>query len=175
MKKPIFVVVSVALVVIGLAAAGQATAEALSVAAATNLSAQAANQLVVDWVLTFSSAGPSINLDKGDRSYGEFDLYAEGTVGIEDPTGEGKWDGVATEPVGTTGWYESETYHIFGQGVIEGVSTGPPWEGAIVGGTGVFAGASGEYSVTCEGFEGFCRITFTFNAAHLFLPVISAD
>jgi len=174
MRKPVIVVVSVALVVIGLTAAGQATAEALSARAATSLSAEAANQLVMDVVFTFST-GVSSSLDKGDRSYGEFDLFEEGTVGIEERIGEGKWDEVITEPVGTTGWYGSNTFHVFGQGVIEGVSTGPPWEGAIVGGTGVFAGASGEYSSTCEGFEGFCRITFTFNAAHLFLPVISAD
>ena len=118
-------------------------------------------QLVVDWVQIFITPGGSNSLAKGERNYGEFDLFAEGTVGTEARIGEGKWDLVSTTDVGTFGWYESETFHIFGQGVIEIVGVGPPWEGAIVGGTGDFAGASGEYSTEC-GFEGVCRITLTF-------------
>ena len=158
------------LIVLGVVALA---AVAVSVTAASNLSAAAPNQLVLDYVGTFVTPGGTDTLAKGERQYGEFDLFAEGTVGIEERIGEGKWDLVATEPVGTFGWYESETFHIFGQGVIEVVGTGLPWEGAIIGGTGVFSGASGEYSGICEGFEGFCRVTFTFNAAQLFLPAIS--
>ena len=146
------------LIVLGVVALA---AVAVSVTAASNLSATAPNQLVVDWVFKFITPGGSDTLDKGERQYGEFDLFAEGTVGIEERIGEGKWDLVSTEPVGISGWYESESFHIFGQGVIEIVGVGPPWEGAIVGGTGDFAGASGEYSTECE-FEGFCRITLTF-------------
>ena len=70
--------------------------------------------------------------------------------------GEYIFDGVATEPAGEQGWYGSEHFHIFGEGAIEGNGHGPPWQGAIIGGTGKFAGASGEYSANWP------FVTFTF-------------
>lgn len=107
----------------------------------------------------------SSDFDEGMRLYAEFDVYAEGTYGTdeEEQLGQGKWHGVSTEPRGTQGWWESMTIRFFDQGVIEGVDTGPPWEGAIIGGTGEFAGARGEYSgIEIGGHPFVSRITFTF-------------
>ena len=124
-------------------------------------------QLVVDGVGTFTTPtradkGGTAKMKEGERYYGEFDVYAVDTVGTgANPIGEGKWYGVSTEPKGIGEWWESQTIHIFGRGVIEGVDTGPPWKGAIIGGTGEFAGASGEYSAGGGG-AGFFRLTFTF-------------
>ena len=138
---------------------------ALSVKAATTVEAKARKQLVVDTVFRFSTTGATLTLDKGERFYEEFDLFVEGTFGTEEEEqiGEGKWYGVSTEPAGTEGWWESMTIQFFDEDVIEGVDTALPWKGAIIGGTGVFAGASGEYSgIELGGDPSVSRITFTF-------------
>ena len=68
------------------------------------------------------------------------------------PIGEYRFHAVSTLPVGLgTGWYGNESFDIVGEGVIEGisqadVSVGLFPEGSIIGGTGRFAGASGEYT-----------------------------
>ena len=109
--------------------------------------------LVVDiGPLIFVSPDFSINLDRGLRTTSEFELLDIGGNII----GDYIFDAVSTEPAGTGGWYGSDHFHILGEGVIEGVSHGPPWQGAIIGGTGIFAGARGEYS----GVGG--HVTFTF-------------
>ncbi len=105
----------------------------------------------------FVSPDFAIALDKGVRSYQEWELLdADGNE-----IGDYKFDGVSTEPMGTTGWYGQESFNIFGEGVIEGVSQGLPGKGSIIGGRGKFAGVSGEYTVV--GIEGGVRYTFTFD------------
>ena len=86
-------------------------------------------------------------------------MFAEGTVGSEPPIGEGVWNYVSTADPPTCGWYGTVTFRISGQGTIYGMEWGPPWAGAVVGGTGDFAEASGEFVGVC-GFDGFCRVTF---------------
>ncbi len=110
--------------------------------------------LVVDYgSRIFTSPDNSTNLDKGSRTYQVWEL--RDTEG--DLIGEVKFDAVATEPAGTPGWYGHESFNIFGEGVIEGLSQGPtPWRGAFIGGTGMFAGAIGEYS------GSGVRVTFSF-------------
>ena len=70
--------------------------------------------------------------------------------------GEYIFNAVATNDQGIVGWYGSDHFHIFDEGVIEGIGYGPPWQGAIIGGTGTFAGASGEYT------GNWPFVTFTF-------------
>ena len=107
--------------------------------------------VVVYGSLIFASDGTA-NVDKGLRVYQEWELWdTEGDI-----IGEVKFDAVVTEPAGTPGWYGPESFDIFGEGVIEGLSQGLPWRGVIIGGTGIFAGASGEYSGSGAG------VTFSF-------------
>jgi hypothetical protein len=103
---------------------------------------------------TFLSEGP---FDKGDRIYGEYDLI--------DPEDEGYtiighyiYDSIRTTPLDETpvGWYASEHFSLDGLGAIETVGEGPPWGGAIIGGTGIFVGASGEWHAE----DGICIFTF---------------
>ena len=70
--------------------------------------------------------------------------------------GKYTFDAVSTEDIGTQGWYGHDSFTIDGEGVIEGISHGTPWLGAIIGGTGKFAGVSGEYS------GSGATVTFTF-------------
>lgn len=123
--------------------------------------------LVVDWVGTFDNAA---EIGKTCVDLGEFeqftwagtaDLYAEGTFGAEPRIGEEVFSIVSTEPEGVCGWYGTASYNIFGEGIIEVTSHGLPWEGAILGGMGIFTGASGEYTVVGIG-GGVFRVTFTF-------------
>jgi len=133
---------------------------ALSVAAA-NHAKKEPKQLVVDVVRTFHTPRGNNKLTVGERFFSNLDVFEEGTFGTaeEKKIGEGIWYGVAT----SWGWWESQTIRIDEQGVIFGEDTGLPWEGAIIGGTGEFAGASGEY--VGDGLGGdpqVSRITFTF-------------
>ena len=104
--------------------------------------------LKIDFTNEIFNAGSTRDLEKGVRTYQEFGLLdAQGV-----PIGEYRFHAVSTLPVGLgAGWYGNESFDIFGEGVIEGisqadVSVGLFPEGSIIGGTGRFAGASGEYT-----------------------------
>ena len=104
--------------------------------------------LKIDFTNEIFNAGSTATLAKGVRTYQEFGLLdAQGM-----PIGEYRFHAVSTLPVGSgAGWYGNESFDIFGEGVIEGISqadisVGLFPEGSIIGGTGRFAGASGEYS-----------------------------
>jgi len=104
--------------------------------------------LRIDFMNEIFNAGSTRDLEKGVRTYQEFGLLdAQGA-----PIGEYRFHAVSTLPVGLgAGWYGNESFDIVGQGVIEGisqadVSVGLFPDGSIIGGTGRFAGASGEYS-----------------------------
>ena len=67
------------------------------------------------------------------------------------PIGEYRFHAVSTQGIGLTAWYGNESFDIFGEGVIEGISQADFSEGlnvvgSIIGGTGRFSGASGEYT-----------------------------
>lgn len=96
------------------------------------------------------STGSTRDLAKGVRTYQEFGLRdANG-----DPIVGGiyRFHAVSTKEIGDgPGWYGNESFDITGEGVIEGISTagtGMGVQGSIIGGTGRFAGASGEYTAT---------------------------
>ena len=104
--------------------------------------------LEIDFSNEIFNAGSTRDLEKGVRTYQEFGLLdAQGV-----PIGEYRFHAVSTLPVGSgAGWYGNESFDIFGEGVIEGisqadVSVGLFPVGSIIGGTGKFSGASGEYN-----------------------------
>ena len=104
--------------------------------------------LQIDFSNRIFNAGNTRDLEKGVRTYQEFGLLdAQGV-----PIGEYRFHAVSTLPVGLgPGWYGNESFDIIGEGVIEGisqadVSVGLFPEGSIIGGTGRFAGARGEYT-----------------------------
>ena len=106
--------------------------------------------LRIDFMNEIFNAGSTSDLEKGVRTYQEFGLLdAQGA-----PIGEYRFHAVSTLPVGLgAGWYGNESFDIVGQGVIEGisqadVSVGLFPDGSIIGGTGRFAGARGEYTST---------------------------
>ena len=115
--------------------------------------------LKIDFTNEIFNAGSTRDLEKGVRTYQEFGLLdAQGV-----PIGMYRFHAVSTLPVGLgAGWYGNESFVIFGEGVIEGISQADisvrlfP-EGSIIGGTGRFAGASGEYNST-----NAVTYTFTF-------------
>jgi len=97
----------------------------------------------------FNFPGNTRDLEKGVRTYQEWGLRDAQGVDI----GIYRFHAVSTQPanVDFTAWYGNESFEIFGEGVIEGISqadlsVGLFPVGAIIGGTGRFAGASGEYS-----------------------------
>ena len=103
------------------------------------------------------NAGVTSELEKGVRTYQEW-----GLLDAQDaPIGIYRFHAVSTLPVGIgAGWYGNESFDIIGEGVIEGISqadlsVGLFPEGSIIGGTGRFSGASGEYT-SADG------ITYTF-------------
>ena len=94
------------------------------------------------------------------RTYQEYPLLdAQGTT-----IGLYRFHAVSTLPVGSgAGWYGNESFDIFGEGVIEGISQadqslGIRPLGTIIGGTGRYSGARGEYTSA----PGFAIYTFTF-------------
>ena len=144
----------------------------LSVVAATTIKADVGNnprQLVVDakWV---SGGPPSENLPTGGRSWMLFELYPEGQVVPGDEIGEKFIDFIALPPTGSASFNE-ELYVIEGKGVIYGFwyHVGEIGEGEaagiIIGGTGAFHGASGEYSITPTETDRVHRVTFNFDDA----------
>ena len=107
----------------------------------------------------FVAPGFTNQIEKGVRTYQEFPLLdAQGAV-----IGEYRFHAVSTLPAFTgAAWYGNESFEIFGEGVIEGISqadssVGLFPEGSIIGGTGRFSGASGEYTAS-----NFSTYTFTF-------------
>ena len=110
----------------------------------------------------FVAPGFTNQIEKGVRTYQEFPLLdAQGAV-----IGEYRFHAVSTLPVGLGfGWYGNESFDIIGEGVIEGISQADQSiglfpEGSIIGGTGRFSGASGEYT-SADGVT----YTFTFKKA----------
>ena len=96
----------------------------------------------------FIEPGITNALNKGVRTYQEFPLLdVQGAV-----IGEYRFHAVSTLPAGQgAAWYGNESFEIFGEGVIEGISQADMSvslfpEGSIIGGTGRFSGASGEYT-----------------------------
>jgi parallel beta-helix repeat protein len=118
--------------------------------------------LVIDFANVIFNAGSTNTLAKGVRTYQEFPLLdAQGAV-----IGEYRFHAVSTLPAGDgAAWYGNESFEIFGEGVIEGISQADMSvtlfpEGSIIGGTGRFSGASGEYTAS-----NFSTYTFTFKIA----------
>ena len=119
--------------------------------------------LEIDFGNEIFNTGNTSTLNKGVRTYQEWGLLdAHGAT-----IGEYRFHAVSTQGVGAAAWYGNEAFDIFGEGVIEGISQAdlsvfPPLyvQGSIIGGTGRFAGASGEYSTS-----GDIRVyTFTFDS-----------
>ncbi len=115
--------------------------------------------LKIDFTNQIFNAGSTATLAKGVRTYQEW-----GLLDAQDaPIGEYRFHAVSTLPIGLgAGWYGNESFDIWGEGVIEGisqadVSVGLFPEGSIIGGTGRFSGASGEYTA-----PDLTTYTFTF-------------
>ena len=119
--------------------------------------------VVIDFAyLIFVLPGFTNQIDKGVRTYQEFPLLdVQGAV-----IGEYRFHAVSTLPAGQgAAWYGNESFEIFGEGVIEGISQADMSvslfpEGSIIGGTGRFSGARGEYT-SADGVT----YTFTFKKA----------
>ena len=111
-------------------------------------------ELVVDTRVTLVVPGNSSTLNKGEVEYAESVLFKEGACELSCPSVDGdevigmfRANLMATEPIGTFGAIGTLVYslpegdiHVSIQSV-EGVVTG-----VIIGGTGDFRGAAGEYS-----------------------------
>ena len=113
--------------------------------------------------LIFVKPGFTSDLDKGVRTYQEFallDKVGGTTIGVY------RFHAVSTLAAGLgAGWYGNESFDIMDEGVIEGISQADFSEGlnvvgSIIGGTGRFSGASGEYTAS-----NFSTYTFTFKIA----------
>ena len=118
--------------------------------------------LRIDFNNEIFNAGSTNTLEKGVRTYQEFGLLdADGM-----PIGIYRFHAVSTLPaMAGAAWYGNESFEISGEGVIEGISqadssVGLFPEGSIIGGTGRFSGASGEYTAS-----NFSTYTFTFKIA----------
>ena len=116
--------------------------------------------LEIDFANVIFNTGSTNTLPKGVRTYQEFPLLdAQGA-----PIGLYRFHAVSTLPAGSgAGWYGNESFEIFGEGVIEGISQadqslGIRPLGTIIGGTGRYSGARGEYTSA----PGFAIYTFTF-------------
>ena len=115
--------------------------------------------LKIDFTNEIFNAGSTSTLAKGVRTYQEYGLLdaQDATIGLY------RFHAVSTLPVGSgAGWYGNESFDIFGEGVIEVISQAHGFlglfpEGSIIGGTGRFSGASGEFTST-----NFSTYTFTF-------------
>ncbi len=117
--------------------------------------------LKIDFTNEIFNAGSTATLEKGVRTYQEFPLLDDQGALI----GEYRFHGVSTLPAAAAaaGWYANEAFEIFGEGVIEGISQADMSvslfpEGSIIGGTGRFSGASGEYTASAD----LTTYTFTF-------------
>ena len=104
-------------------------------------------------------------LEIGERTYQEFRLVDAQGAHI----GKYRFHAVSTLPAADdlAGWYGNESFEIFGEGVIEGISQAdlsvPVFpEGSIIGGTGRFSGARGEYTASAD----LTTYTFTFKIPH---------
>ena len=118
--------------------------------------------VVIDFTNVIFNAGSTNTLAKGVRTYQEFPLLdAQGAL-----IGEYRFHAVSTLPMGLgAAWYGNESFDIFGEGVIEGISQADMSvtlfpDVSIIGGTGRFSGASGEYTAS-----NFSTYTFTFRIA----------
>ena len=132
--------------------------------------ANGSQHLVVDvkWV-SFSPAN-SANSPKGAAYYAELDVFREGEIGGV-PIGEGHQMTMATQPIGTSGALGLWVFRIFGEGELHAtISPRDPnlpcssqnCIGVITGGTGIYLGASGDFSrENLNGGEN--RVTFNFN------------
>lgn len=117
----------------------------------TSSNGTAPNTLLVEFHSTFATDSTS-NMDKGERKYGEGELFWPGEGPDGEPIGTWQFTEVATEPVGTPGAIHVGVFRLFDQGeifvsslteVVEGFFT---HNGAITGGTGEFAGAGGTFT-----------------------------
>ena len=155
MKKIIMVLGVVALLAVAAVSMGVANAK------------PGGQELKVDALITTISPGPSPALAKGATLYVEFDLFRQGDAGNE-VVGEGDFMGMSTagnvsEAMGLF------VYRLDGKGdihVSSGAGTGLAPEGrigAIIGGTGIYRGVTGEYHHKAVG-GGEIHITFKFNS-----------
>ncbi len=115
--------------------------------------------LKIDLTNEIFNTGNTRTLEKGVRTYQEWVLLDAHDV----PIGEYRFHAVSTlaKAVDRAGWYGNESFDIFGEGVIEGISqadssVGLFPQGSIIGGTGRFSGARGEYTAA-----DFRTYTFT--------------
>jgi len=127
----------------------------------------AVGELTIDAKFVAFFPDRSANLPEGVPYYSVLDIFKEGEIGGV-PIGEGHLMNMATEPIGTSGTISRWVVRIFGEGEIH-LSTGPrigpaPQLGAIIGGTEIYRGASGDFSRETIG-GGELRITFHFQPA----------
>ena len=131
-------------------------------------------RLTLDWRITFVTPSETIDLDRGDRSYGEADVYRQSDVDTGAPIGEFKWTAVATEPPGTLGSLLQGVFRLFERGdihvsvVVDDVGGARVAKGVVTGGTGKFRAAAGVYSDAPIGGDIRARLTFS-------LPQPAAD
>ena len=150
---------------------------ALAAIGATTMKADAGNnprQLVVDTKWVDGWLG-SINLPPGERSWAKFVLFPKDQVDQVDSIGERFSDFIAMAPVGTSASFNEEIYVIGGKGTIFGFwwhhTSIEEGEGIIIGGTGAFHGASGEYFIEPLSVTPLVhRVTFNFDDARYAKP-----
>ncbi len=119
--------------------------------------------------LVFTAAAPDVsrNLGKGEPQYIEWDLYGEGDAGGE-LIGKAHYMAVVTTPINVQGNMGLFVHEIFEKGEIHvslgrGLSSNPGGRvGAIIGGTGIYRGVTGEYHLETVGGER--HITMKFNS-----------
>ena len=155
MKKIIMVLGVVALLVVAAVSMGVANAK------------PGGQELMVDAVITNLTPGSSSTLNKGETLYVEFDLFRQGDAGGE-VIGEGDFMGMSTagNVSGAMGLFVYRIDDIGEIHVSAGSGTGVDPEGrigAIIGGTGIYRGVTGEYHHKSVG-GGELHITFKFNS-----------
>ena len=108
--------------------------------------------LVIDGIITFNT-GSSLTIGEGERGYAEGNVSVEGQLGQPPLVGEFHETFVSTDGIGVGASVGQSVWRIFDEGDIWVTrvfdnTNDPDFEGAIIGGTGRFAGASGQYSAT---------------------------
>lgn len=142
-------------------------AVALSVTAASSLSAPAPFEMTVDGRFTFNT-GPSGALDAGLSGYASGVVSEEGGEGLTSVIGTLMSNYVAGDDdvplsIGQTVWRIDGEGDIWVSRVFDPTQS-PDFQGAIIGGTGRFSGASGEYSADIVSVSPtVIRATFTFD------------
>lgn len=159
-------------VAVAVALAGIVVAALLLRTSAPSVTAEAPEnrleqRLTVDWRTIFVTPSETIDLEKGERSYSEADVFRVGDADTGTPIGEIKWSAISTEPPGVQGSLTWGVFRLFERGdihvavVIDDVDGTRIARGVITGGTGEFLTATGVYTDAVVG--GGARATLTFS------------